>query len=142
MNRDSMVVSMRLPVASGIRLKRMAKRFGWTPSDASARLVEEGLRRTEFALIDFRDTANGRQAFLQGTRLAVWMVVRLVREFGGNAERVADHLQRPLAAVQAALNYAQACPGEIEELMRENDAVDFEHISRLLPHASRVAVPR
>jgi hypothetical protein len=29
---------MRLPVESGKRLKRMAERFGWTPSDASARL--------------------------------------------------------------------------------------------------------
>jgi hypothetical protein len=49
----STVISMRLPVASGNRLKRMANRYGWTPSDASARLVEEGLRRSEFAFIDF-----------------------------------------------------------------------------------------
>jgi hypothetical protein len=50
---------MRLPVASGDRLKRMAKRYGWTPSDTSARLVEEGLLRSEFAFIDFRDSAVG-----------------------------------------------------------------------------------
>src|SRR5688572_9820459 len=37
----SMVISMRLPLESGRRLKRMARRHGWTPSDASARLVEE-----------------------------------------------------------------------------------------------------
>ena len=37
----SMVLSMRLPVESGKRLKRIANRHGWTPSDASARLVEE-----------------------------------------------------------------------------------------------------
>jgi len=35
----SMVISMRLPAESGKRLKRMANRHGWTPSDASARLV-------------------------------------------------------------------------------------------------------
>jgi hypothetical protein len=52
----SVVVSMRLPVESGTRLKRLARRHGWTASDASARLVEEGLRRSEFALIDFRDS--------------------------------------------------------------------------------------
>jgi predicted DNA-binding protein len=45
----SVVISMRLPAESGKRLKRMANRHGWTPSDASARLVEEGLRRSEFA---------------------------------------------------------------------------------------------
>src|SRR5271165_3094285 len=53
----STVLSMRLSVESGKRLKRMANRHGWTPSDASARLVEEGLRRSEFAFIDFRDSA-------------------------------------------------------------------------------------
>ena len=62
----SMVLSMRLPVESGQRLKRMAKRHGWSPSDASARLVEEGLRRSEFAFIDFRDSMAGRQAYLAG----------------------------------------------------------------------------
>ena len=51
---QSMVVSMRLPVESGKRLRRFANRHGWTPSDAGARLVEEGLRRSEFAFIDFR----------------------------------------------------------------------------------------
>lgn len=35
------VLSMRLSTESGKRLKRMAQRHGWTPSDASARLVEE-----------------------------------------------------------------------------------------------------
>jgi len=54
----SIVVSMRLPTESCKRLKRLANRHGWTPSDASARLVEEGLRRSEFAFIDFRDTAG------------------------------------------------------------------------------------
>jgi hypothetical protein len=69
---NSMVISMRLPLESGKRLKRMANRHGWTPSDASARLVEEGLRRSEFAFIDFRDSPAGRQAYIQGSTLAVW----------------------------------------------------------------------
>jgi hypothetical protein len=66
------VISMRLPAESGNRLKRMANRHGWTPSETSARLVEEGLRRSEFAYIDFRDSAAGRQAYVQGSTLAVW----------------------------------------------------------------------
>jgi predicted alpha-1,6-mannanase (GH76 family) len=68
----STVVSMRLPAESGKRLKRMANRHGWTPSDTSERLVEEGLRRSEFGFIDFRDSPAGRQAYLQGSTLAVW----------------------------------------------------------------------
>ena len=74
----SVVISMRLPTESGNRLNRMANRHGWTPSDASARLVEEGLRRSEFAFIDFRDSPAGRQAYIQGSTLAVWEVMLLV----------------------------------------------------------------
>ena len=68
---QSTVISMRLPEESGKRLKRLAHRHGWTASDASARLVEEGLRRSEFAFIDFRDSPVGRQAYVQGSSLAV-----------------------------------------------------------------------
>ena len=61
--------------------KRMANRHGWTPSDTSARLVEEGLRRSEFGFIDFRDSPAGRQACLQGSTLAVWEIMLLVRSY-------------------------------------------------------------
>src|SRR6201987_2088527 len=88
----SVVIIMRLPVESGKRLKRMANRHGWTPSDASARLVEEGLRRSEFAFIDFRDSPVGRQGYIQGSTLAVWEVMLLVRGYKGDAPAVAKHL--------------------------------------------------
>ena len=92
---SSTVISMRLPVASGKRLKRMASRRGWTPSDASARLVEEGLRRSEFAFIDFRDSPAGRQAYLQGSTLAVWEVMLLLCGYKTDASAVAKHLEWP-----------------------------------------------
>ena len=130
-----MVFSMRLPVESGKRLKRMAYRHGWTPSDASARLVEEGLRRAEFAFIDFRDSAAGRQACIQGSSLAVWEVILLLRAYHDKAEAIAGHLQWPLAKVQAAVNYAAAFPQEIEEAIAENDAIDFAALRRMLPQA-------
>lgn len=130
-----MVVSMRLPLESGQRLKRMASRHGWTPSDASARLIEEGLRRSEFAFIDFRDSAAGRHAAIQGSSLAVWEVILLVRSYRGDAAAVARHLQWPQAKVQAAINYAQAFPREIEEALSENDSTDFDALKRMLPQA-------
>jgi uncharacterized protein (DUF433 family) len=131
---SSIVISMRLPAASGKRLKRMASRHGWTPSDASARLVEEGLRRSEFAFIDFRDSAAGRQACLQGSTLAVWEIVSLARDYG-NASSAAKHLNLPELKIEAALNYARAYPQEIDEAIAENDAVDFQALSRMLPMA-------
>jgi len=131
----SMVLSMRLPVESGRRLKRMANRHGWTPSDASARLVEEGLRRSEFAFIDFRDSPAGRQAYIQGSTLAVWELMTLVRGYGGNLPAVARHLRWPEAKVRAAAHYAEAFPKEIEEALSENETTDFQRLKRMLPQA-------
>lgn len=132
---QSTVISMRLPAASGKRLKRMAKRHGWTPSDVSARLVEEGLRRSEFAFIDFRDSAAGRQAYIQGSSLAVWEVILLVRGYRNDAGAVAKHLGWPKAKVLAAVNYADAFAEEIDEALAENDAATFTSIRRMLPQA-------
>ena len=139
----SVVISMRLPTESGKRLKRMANRHGWTPSDVSARLVEEGLRRSEFAFIDFRDSAVGRQAYIQGSSLAVWEVMMLVRSCKRSTQSAARHLQWPEAKIRAAVNYAEAFPGEIDEALAENDAISFETLKRLLPQSTefRVAKP-
>ena len=138
----SMVVSMRLPAHSGNRLKRMASRHGWTASDAGARLVEEGLRRSEFAFIDFRDSPAGRQACMQGSSLAVWEVLLLLRSYGGDRRAVAKHLQWPEAKVRAAANYAETFPEEIEAPLRENDAANFDALKRMLPQADLFAVSR
>ena len=135
----SVVISMRLPVESGKRLKRMANRHGWTPSDASARLVEEGLRRSEFAFIDFRDSPVGRQAYIQGSTLAVWEVLLLVRSYKADVSAVAEHLNWPEAKVQAAINYAKAFPEEIGGALSENAATDFEALKRMLPQAVELA---
>jgi hypothetical protein len=129
----SMVLSMRLPVESGRRLKRIASRHGWTPSDASARLVEEGLRRSEFAFLDFRDSPAGRQAYIQGSTLAVWEVIFLLRGYKQNVGAVAKHLRWPEAKVRAAVNYAEAFPQEIDEATAENESVDFGTLKRMLP---------
>ena len=137
---SSIVVSMRLPAESGKRLKRMARQHGWTASDASARLVEEGLRRSEFAYIDFRDSAAGRQAYMQGSRLAVWQVAELLRGYKQNAGAVARHLEWPLEKVQAAANYIEAFPEEIAEQLADYDAIDFAVLKRMLPQAVEFAV--
>ncbi len=135
-----MTISMRLPAKSGEKLKRMANQHGWTTSDASARLVEEGLRRSEFAFIDFRDSPSGRQAYIQGSSLAVWEIMLLARDYGDNVSKVAKHLNWPEPKLQAALNYAKAFPDEISTAIAEIDAMDFEALSRMLPQAKEFVV--
>jgi predicted DNA-binding protein len=60
----SKVVSLRFGSQQMERLQRVARRLGRTPSETGALLVEEALRRTEFALIDFRDSIVGRQVYV------------------------------------------------------------------------------
>jgi len=133
------VISMRLPAATGSRLKRLASARGWSNSDAGARLVEEGLRRTEFAFIDFRDSALGRQACVQGSSLAVWEVMLLLRAYHGAISAVAKHLRWPESKVHAAANYATAFPHEIEEALSDNAKVDLAALKRPLPQAEEYA---
>jgi len=97
--------------------------------------VEEGLRRSEFAFLDFRDSPAGRQAYIQGSTLAVWEVIFLLRSYSGNVAAVAKHLKWPEAKVRAAVNYADAFSEEINEAMAENDSADFETVKRMLPQA-------
>src|SRR5882724_10037775 len=94
------VVSSRLEPGQELRLGRMARQLGRTASETGALLIEEGLRRSEFAFIDFRDSPVGRQAFIQGSSLAVWEVVWIVRSYQDDAGRAAGHLEMPLPKVQ------------------------------------------
>jgi uncharacterized protein (DUF433 family) len=137
----STVVSLRVSEEQAERLQRKARRLGRTPSETGAILLEESLRRDEFAFIDFRDSPVGRQAYIQGTRLSVWMVVKIARGFGGDAEKTAEHLGRTPLHIQAALNYAKAFPEEIEAAIADNDSYDFGKISRMLPQARLFAAP-
>ena len=132
----STVISMRLPAESAQRLKRMANRHGWTASDAGARLVEEGLRRAEFAFIDFRDSPAGRHACIQGSSLAVWEVMLLIRSYKSDAAAVARHLRWPQAKVSAASNYAEAFPLDIDTALAESEATGFPALQRMSPQAA------
>jgi uncharacterized protein (DUF433 family) len=138
---NSVVVSLRLPQDEATRLKQIARRRGRTPSEVGAEMVSESLRRTEFTFIDFRDTAAGRQAFIQGTRVTVWQVIAILRDYEGEVSKAAKHLEWPVQKVHAAIAYAEAFPGEIEEALEDQASYDFKKLSRLLPGIELVEVP-
>ncbi len=122
------------------RLKRLARRLGRTPSEASALLVEESLREAEFGHIDFRNSLVGRQAYVKGSSLAVWEVVKLAQSYGMDVTKTAHHLEWLPFRVKAALNYAAAFPEEIEEAISDADKSDFQALSRMLPQAEEWVV--
>jgi hypothetical protein len=136
------VVSMRLREDQVARLGRVARRMGRSPSETSAMLVEEGLRRVEFALIDFRESPIGRQAYVQGSTLAVWEVVLVAQDFGLDAEKTAEHLGWTVPRVRAALNYAAAHADEIGVAIADYDEVDLHALERLVPATTAFDVHR
>ena len=80
----------------------------------------------------------GRQAYVQGSRLAVWQVITLLRDCQGDVTKAAAHLHWPAAKVHAAVAYAEAYPDEIEDSIRESESVSFEILSHLLPGLQRM----
>lgn len=132
----SQVISLRLRDEQMERVRRAARRMNKSASETAATLLEEALRMSEFAYIQFRDSPVGRQAYIQGSRLAVWEVVTLARAYGGEAARVAEHLGWPVVKAQAALNYAAAYPEEIEAAIADSQPT-AEALTALLPGMER-----
>jgi uncharacterized protein (DUF433 family) len=129
----SKVVSVRLKDDQYTRLQRAARALGRTPSESVIVFVEEALREREFAFIEFRETAVGRDAFIRGTRLKVWQIVSFLQDCEGDIQKVADLLEIPIIQVKAAMNYAAAFPEEIDAAIADNSPSIVE-LQRLLPN--------
>jgi hypothetical protein len=136
------VISTRLAPEQEQRLGKKARELGRTPSETGALLIEEGLRRDEFAFIDFRNSPVGRQAYIQGSTLAVWEVIWISRNYKGDVSKAARHLEMPPLKVQAALNYARAFPDEVGSAIAEHERADFETLARMLPQTEVFPPPR
>ena len=128
----SRVVSVRLKDEQVARLQRAASSLGKSPSEAAALLLEESLREREYAFIEFRDSPAGRQPYLSGTRLAVWHVAVLAREYEGDASKTAAYLEIPEGDVKAVLAYASAYRDEIDAAIADDEWV-AEHLLPLTP---------
>ncbi|MCX6021429.1 MAG: transcriptional regulator [Chloroflexi bacterium] len=133
------VVSLRLQDDQIERLQRAARRLGRTPSEAAALLLEEALRQRDFTFIEFRDSPVGRQAYVQGTRLAVWQIAALARDFGADAAKIAAHLELPVMQMTAALGYAVAYPSEIEAALADQ-AQGRNALEHLIPMLETVTI--
>ena len=138
----SQSLSFRVPDELAVRLERFARRLGndTTRSRAGLILLDEALREDEFAGIEFRNTLLGRQPFVKRTGMAVWEVIMVAKGFDLDAQATANHLECPIDAVNAALNYYAGYPTEIEHAILDND-VDEIRLRRQVPSLRSFEVP-
>ncbi len=137
----SKVVSLRLKEDQVQRLERAARRMGKAPSSAAVVLLEEALRLRDFPLLEFRDSAVGREAYVKGTRLQVWMVKWLLRHYDGKIEAMADSLGVRPSRLSEALRYAETYPDEIDEAIADQNRV-AENPARYIPGLKMAPVGR
>ena len=107
-------VSVRITAAEKRSLEADARRKGVPTATVAANYIAEGVRRSRFPAVEFRDGSPGRVAYLAGTRWPVWLIVELVKDYSGKVEAAAKHMNRPPALVEMVLNYATAYPEEID----------------------------
>ncbi len=131
----SQVLSLRLADQQAVRLKKYARRLGRTPSETGRILLDEALRQLEFPLIEFRDSASGRQAYVKGRRSTVWMVMLIARGYKNDAKKTAKHFEWPIESVEAAFQYAKAFPEEIEDALKDVEDFSFDEFQRSLAAA-------
>lgn len=115
-------VSLRVEAATIDDLDRLALQTGLSRNALAERYLAEGVRRDEFPQISFRDSALGRRAALQGTRLDVWQVIETVRNHDNAVEDAADYLGLPAERVRAAVRYYAAHRDEVDEIAARETA--------------------
>jgi hypothetical protein len=84
-----------------------------TECQVVSRDVRERVLERAYPGIAFRDSAAGREAYLQGHRVAVWEVVEIHKCYRA-VKKTAEHLSWPVHLVKLALDYAAKFPEEIE----------------------------
>ena len=132
----SQLISTRVPDHTAERLKRYASRKQRSVNEVASHVFEEWLRQEEYRDIEFRDTPDGvRRAYMKNSRLSVAWVVRVAQSYSMDTRQILAHWpDRPREWVQAALNYYEAFPLEIDgELETMREEADFDTLKRRLP---------
>jgi hypothetical protein len=105
-------VSIRLMPADFDALQNEARRRFSKPARVGSALLSHQLRRLKHPAIDFQELAEGGfVARLAGRRLAVWLVVDMIKRLG--QRKTGAELGLPPALLVAALNYAAEYREEI-----------------------------
>lgn len=128
-----MPIRVELRDEQAARLDRFASGLRKSRDEATAQLIEEGLRHAEFPAVEFRDSSIGRQAYIVGSGLAVWEILMVGESHGLDPAATAHHLQLDPGQVSQALRYASVFEPEIRMALDENRSITAEKLRSALP---------
>ena len=137
MTKDA-TVSVRLTAREKFGLDADARMKGIPSGTAAAGYIAEGVRRSRFPAIEFRDGQPGRVAYLVGSRWPVWMIVELVRELDDNLAEAVKLIRKPAALVRMALAYADAYPQEIVDSAALAARRDYAGMKQEIPELEQL----
>ena len=116
----------RLARQQGISLNQF---FLWSISEKVTEL-KTSVDDPEYPLITYRRGGSGIPTpILRGTGIRVETIVVANRRWGQSAAELAREYEIPVEAVQAALDYYQAHPEEIDTLIRIEQEIEARHTS-------------
>jgi uncharacterized protein (DUF433 family) len=127
-------VSLRIPDEVRAEIEETAKRTKRGFSSIANEMLEEAVKMRRIPGIVFADEGDYRAVRVAGTGLEVWEVIRTYRDAGESWEtlREAYHWLSDYQ-LRAALAYAEAYPGEIQDRLRQEDELTEEEVWRRYP---------
>jgi uncharacterized protein (DUF433 family) len=129
---------MRLSVETDELVAREARRTRRTKGAVVEALAEEALRTRRFPGIAFRGADSDRRAWVIGTGLDVWEIVRARRGFADDTEMLAATDLTP-SQLHLALTYSGAFEQEISDAIADND-LSLEELRHQHPTVATIAV--
>ncbi|MCX6379681.1 MAG: transcriptional regulator [Armatimonadetes bacterium] len=128
----SQPVTVRLPELAAEELRLIARREHRSISEIGARFIDEGLRQHRFPYIEFRSFNGERHACIKGA-LQVWQLIMVAKDYRGDVNKIAEHLDLKPEQVKAGLHYYENHSEEIDQALEEND-LGYECLKQMLPN--------
>ena len=114
--------SMRIPEEMAREIQGMARQSGKDFSTMTKELLEEAIKMHRCQGVVFTEGVTSRRARIAGTGLEVWEVVASYKSVDEDFERlhvIYHWLAEP--QLRAALGYYRTYPGEIDQLIAQNE---------------------
>jgi uncharacterized protein (DUF433 family) len=126
--------SLRLPPETMNEIERMAKETGKDFSNVTKDLLQEAIKMRRCPGILFAEGTSGRRARVAGTGIEVWEIIATCKSLNQDLKRLhrAYHWLSN-EQIKAALGYYAAYPGEIDQLIQQNEGWNEEKVKDRYP---------